>query len=254
MPYRKRAKKGRLVPDYVLRKVGRKLFKKNRNDYASRDVIVYRNPSDRMFMPPRFRTVLVLNVLAQIPAESPAAGYKTCLMNGLYHPFNTANAFTSAPGATAITGLSPAGYDKLSSIYNQNRVTSCKVSYTVLPTSAADELFYAIAPALPGEAPLSVDQADGVNHSKGPTIASTFRHTHLTKYITTKRVVGNTVQGDLTQYNANRNEDPNNQIRWDFAYRSCSNAVLTDTISIAIKLKYWVDFFNIASNNIEPGD
>jgi len=244
MPVRKRQYKKRKYRKNVKTK-----------DYASNKVVIYRNPGNSMFMPPRYRTVLTLNGMAQIPIGlGSRSNYMICKLNSIYQPFSLGlQSFASAPGAPLITGLSPAGSDKLSSIYSTYRVTASSVSVMVLPTSVADEIVFALAPALPGAAALSVDQLDAVNFSKGPKYSSTYFKASLGKYVTVKNVIGNQIQGDLSQTGAAVNTDPAYLIRWDMGYRTLSNADLASTISVAVKLKYWVDFFEIKSNNIEPG-
>lgn len=239
------------------KKKGQKQKKRvnRKKKYATNSkMIIYKNVKQRAFLPPKYRTALTCNVMGQLEAGvGSASDYFAFWLNGIYHPMDTGlTTITTAPGAPLIYNISPAGSDKLSAIYSKYRVTACKCQVMVLPTSAADEIVFALAPALPGMAALSVDQVDAVSHSVGPKFSGTYFKSSLSKYLKVSDVIGNKISGDLSQLISNVNANPALQVRWDLAYRTLSNADITSTIGVAIKLTYYVDFFELKTNNIEP--
>jgi len=261
MVYRKGKKyKGNLVPNSVLRKVGKQIYKKKGNDYASNKMVVYKNLGERMFMPPKFKTILTQNTMCALQAGAALQNWYTIKMNSIFDPFDTAKRLPSGVAAPLDYNISPAGSNKFSELYENYRVTACKINLMTIPTSTADEIVYAIAPALdatlfPTSAPLSVDQAASVPHSKGPQYSSTYFKSSLSKYLRVKHLLGNKISGDLTEYESKVDADPKNTLRWVFAYRTLSgNAVSAgQSVSIVVKLTYYVEYFNLKTTLIAPG-
>lgn len=201
--------------------------------------------------PDRYRTKLFLNVPCQIKSGAPSFDYYTVKHNSLVAPFDTGNPIPFAPGSSLTPSLTyPHFCDAFGLIYERYVVLGCKISVEMLPTSAADDMSYAISAAQPGAAALSIDDASSQPHSRGPTLAQASRMGGKSNiYVSTLALASkDPINDDNYSGPTNFWTDPNVLYRFDITYRTLTNAAVASTVSVMVRLEYDVEFYSLVSS------
>lgn len=203
--------------------------------------------------PDRYRTKIFLNVPCQVREGTAPATYFTIKHNSIVFPFDTPNPFPFAPGSIRSPSTTlPNFVDTFSTIYERYCVLGSKISVEMLPTSAADDASYCISAAFPGAAALNIDDAASQPHSRGPILAQASRMGGKANiYVSTKALASKDPIND-DQYSGSSSlfgfTDPPILYRWDLTYRTLTNASVTATISVMIRLEYDVEFYTLNTN------
>jgi hypothetical protein len=229
----------------------RKKVSNNNSRVNSIRTLTYMASGIRSPFPNRYRTKLFLNVPCQIKSGAPAFDYHTIKHNSIVAPFDTANPLPFAPSSSLTPSLTyPHFSDAFSLIYDRYVVLGCKISLEVLPTSAADDVSYAISAAQPGGASLVIDDASSQPHSRGPILAQASRMGGKANiYVSTMALASkDPINDDVYSGPTNFWADPSTIYRYDFTYRTLTGSIVTSTISVMVRLEYDVEFYSLSSS------
>lgn len=229
----------------------RRVNKRSKKNFASKNVIKYM-PGRQLPLPPRYVTKLECDNTGTFTSGGAfvSNGYFVKL-NSINNPMNTAA--TNLPNPTlAIATLDPTGLKTLFNVngYTEFRVFKSQIMFKMTTASLSDNIGVCIIPAFTGQT-ATYDIARSKPFAKEMNFNTLNNGKWIRNTIGVPKLVGvraQAIKDDLSgNFIGDLAADPGQTLLWNIYLKDLNGGNLTVTTGWEIKIRYWVELFELAN-------